>query len=258
MPFTVSHAAAVLPIRVRWLSTSALVIGAMAPDLPLFAPFLPYTTGETHTLSATLITNTPVGLILFVLWQGFFARPADWFAPSAIRSRLAPEHQPGLRVRLSSPHKVVGVLASLFIGGLTHQFLDWFTHAGTVVTDRFGVFHTEVVGMPLYYFLQMTLSVVGLVVLAAWAVKWFNEAAIYALERQPSRLGKIAARGTVLGGALAATALTGWTLVQAGVSSDSLMFAVSVAPVTAAALTSAVIAMVWHLTRQRATDTAVR
>ncbi len=216
MPFTVSHAAAALPIRGRWLSTSALVIGTVTPDVPLFVPLLPYTTDSTHTLFATFITNTVVGLALFVLWHGFFARPADWFAPSAIRARLAPAHQPGLRVRLSSPAKVAGVIASLVIGGLTHQFLDWFTHAGTPVTDRFALFSAQVAGMPLYYFLQISLSVVGLVMLAAWAVKWYNEAAIYPLERQPSRLGKIAARTTVLGGAVAATALAGWTVAAGG------------------------------------------
>ncbi|MEZ5185180.1 MAG: DUF4184 family protein [Candidatus Nanopelagicales bacterium] len=251
MPFTVSHAAAVLPIRVRWLSSSALVIGAMTPDLPLFAPFLPYTTDQTHTVFATLITNTVVGLALFVLWHGFFARPADWFAPSAIRWRLAPAQQPGLRVRLSSPEKVAGVVGSLVVGGLTHQFLDWFTHAGTVVTDRFDVFGAEAAGMPLYYFLQIALSVVGLVLLAARGVKWFNDAPTYSLDREPSILGKIAARATVLGGAVAATAFTAWTLVHAGVPSGSVVFAVSVAPVAAAVAMSSVIAMIWHLNEQR-------
>lgn len=252
MPFTVAHAAAVLPIRVRWLSTSALVIGAMTPDLPLFAPFLPYSTDVTHTLFAMLVTNTLIGLVLFVVWHGFFARPADWFAPSAVRSRLAPHQQPGLRMRLTSPQQVAGVVASLVIGGVTHQVLDWFTHAGTVVTDRFGVFYTEVAGMPLYYVLQFGLSVAGLVLLATWAVTWFTGAATYPLQRQPSRLGKIAARGTVLGGAATATLLTGWTLVQAGTSSDSVVFVVSVTPVAAAALASTVIAIIWHLSPQPA------
>ena len=248
MPFTVSHAAAALPIRGRWLSTSALVIGTVTPDVPLFLPLLPYTTDATHTLFATFVTNTVVGLALFVLWHGFFARPADWFAPSAVRSRLAPAHQPGLRVRLSSPQKFAGVIASLVIGGITHQVLDWFTHAGTPLTDRFAVFHTQVAGMPLHYFLQISLSVVGLVLLALWVVRWFRGAAIYPLERQPSMLGKIAARATVLGGAVAATVLAGWTVGQAG---GSVIFAVSVAPVAAAALVSTAIALIWHLKSPR-------
>lgn len=248
MPFTVSHAAAILPIRARWLSTSALVIGAMTPDLPLFAPFLPFTTEATHTVFATLVTNTAIGFVLFVIWHGFLARPADWFAPSAIRKRLTPVQQPGLRARLSSSGKV---LVLLMIGGLTHQILDWFTHAGTPVTDRFPVFYVDVAGMPLYFFLQIALSVVGLVLLAHWAVRWFAGAEVRTLQRQPSTLGKIAARGTVLGAAVGATGATAWGLYRVGSSSDTLVFAVSVTPVVAIAVASAVIAVLWHVNPRR-------
>jgi membrane-bound metal-dependent hydrolase YbcI (DUF457 family) len=247
MPFTVSHAAAILPIRARWLSTSALVIGAMTPDLPLFAPFLPYTTDATHTVFGTLVTNTAVGLVLFVIWHGFLARPADWFAPSAIRKRLTPAQQPGLRTRLSSWRRVAGVLTSLLLGGLTHQILDWFTHAGTPITDRFAVFEVDVAGMPLYYFLQIALSIVGLVLLANWAVRWFAAAPVRPLQRQPSTLGKVAARGTVLGAAVGATVATAWGLHRVGGSSDTLVFAVSVTPVVSIAVASGVIALLWHL-----------
>ena len=75
----------------------------MTPDLPLFAPFLPYTTDATHTVLGTFVTNILVGFVLFVVWHGFFARPADWFAPSAVRARLTVQQQPGLRRRLARP-----------------------------------------------------------------------------------------------------------------------------------------------------------
>lgn len=243
MPFTVSHAAAVLPFGSR-LSASALVIGTMTPDLPLFAPFLPYSVGATHTLFATFVVNVLVGLVLFVLWHGFFARPADWFAPSGIRARLAANQQPGLRRRLATPGQVAGVVLSLFLGGVTHQVLDWFTHAGTVVTDRFAVFHLTVLGMPFYFFLQVALSVVGLVVLAAWAVRWYLDAPVYPLTRQPSRLGKIAARATVVGSAALAVLAAGALVARTG---HSPVFVISVAPVVALALASTVIAAIWHL-----------
>ena len=251
VPFTVSHAAAILPIRARWLSTSALVIGAMTPDLPLFAPFLPYTTDATHTVFGTLVTNTAVGFAIFVIWHGFLARPADWFAPSAIRKRLTPAQQPGLRTRLSSWPRLAGVLVSLLLGGLTHQVLDWFTHGGTVVTDRFTVFQIDVAGMPLYYFLQIALSVVGLVLLVHWAVRWFAAAPVRTLQRQPSTLGKIAARATVSGAAVGATVATAWGLHRVGGSSETLVFAVSVTPVVAFVVASGVIAFLWHLNPPR-------
>lgn len=242
MPFTVSHAAAVLPVRARVLSSSALVIGAMAPDLPLFTPFLSVTTAQTHTLFATLVTNTVVGFALFVVWHGFLARPADWFAPSGIRTRLAPHQQPGLRARLATRAQVLGVVASLFLGGLTHQFLDWFTHAGTPVTDRVAVFHAQVAGLPLYYFLQIGTSVAGLLLIAAWALRWYRQAPVYPLLREPSPLGKIAARGTLVGGALIATVGTGRT-----VGGSDTLFAMSVASVMAAAVISVIIATFWYL-----------
>lgn len=249
MPFTVSHAAAILPIRASWVSTSALVIGAMAPDLPLFAPFLGFTTDQTHTVFGLLFLNLLVGFALFVIWHGFLARPADWFAPSRVRARLAPHQQPGLRVRLATPAKVLGVFASLLIGGATHQFLDLFTHAGTVVTGMTGFFHADVAGMPLHYFLQVLFSVIGLVVLAVWAVRWYRGAQTYPLQRQPSALGKIAARVTVVGGAVAATVFTAVAVVGSGAMADSAVFAVSVVPVMTLGFTSALIAAYWHMRR---------
>jgi hypothetical protein len=245
MPFTVSHAAAVLPLRARWLSSSALVIGATAPDLPLFVP-LPFSTHETHTLVAMLVGNTLVGLALFVLWHGFIARPTDWFAPSELRRRLAPHQQPGLRRRLATPGQWAGVVASLYVGGLTHQFLDLFTHPGTVLTDRYTVFHAEAAGVPLYFLLQVVSSVIGLVLLAVWATGWYRTAETYPLQRQPSALGKVAARMTVgaapvVGAWLAAAAVSG-----AGGDAATLLFEVSVAVVAAAGAAVLLLSATWH------------
>lgn len=244
MPFTVSHAAAVLPIRSRYLSASALVIGAMIPDLPLYLP-LPLATDVTHTASAAITINLVLGFAVFVVWHGFFARPADWFAPSAVRERLSPQQQPGLRRRLDSPAKVAGVLASLLIGQATHLFFDLFTHSGTLVTDNVAFFQTEVAGVPMPFVLQVGLSVVGLLMIAVWAVRWFRGSPIYPLHRQPSRLGKIAARGAVLGGAALALVLTG--VAAADASAKYAMVHMSIAAMVAAGLASVVVASVWHL-----------
>jgi hypothetical protein len=246
MPFTASHAAAVLPLRARWLSASALAIGAMAPDLPLFVP-LPVTEHETHTVAAMLLGNTVVGLVLFVLWHGFLARPADWFAPSAVRRRLAPQQQPGLRRRLATPGQWAGVVASLYIGGVTHQFLDLFTHPGTVVTDRFPVFHTALLGMPAYYLLQVVTSVLGLVLLTAWALRWFRDADTYQLERQPSVLGKLAARFTVVLAPVAGAVLAAHAVWTAGGDAATLVFEVSAAAVAASLAAVVALATGWHV-----------
>ena len=247
MPFTVSHAAAILPIRARWLSTSALVIGAMTPDLPLFAPFLPFTTEATHTVFATLVTNTAIGFVLFVIWHGFLARPADWFALSAIRKRLTPVQQPGLRARLSSSGKV---LVSLMIGGLTHQILDWFTtrERRSPTVSRCSTSTSQVC--------RCTSSCRSR---CPWSVSYFwrigqsvgSPGLRFARCSDSLQRWGRSLRGTVLGAAVGATGATAWGLYRVGSSSDTLVFAVSVTPVVAIAVASAVIAVLWHVNPRR-------
>ena len=243
MPFTVSHAAAVLPLG-RRLSASALVIGAMVPDLPLFVPV---DLGDTHSPAAMVTVNILAGLALFVLWHGFFARPVDWFAPSAVRRRLSPSQQPGLRRRLNSPRKLATIVLSLLIGQVTHLFFDLFTHPGTPVTERLAVFSAPVAGLPVYFWAQVALSVVGLLLLAAWALRWFRQAPTYPLQRQPSTLGKLAARGTVVG--VAALALVASASAMAGASPKYALFHISVATVVAGGAAAVAVASVWHLRR---------
>lgn len=243
VPFTASHAAAVLPFGSR-LSASALVIGAMIPDLPLF---LPYGYGDTHSPTAMLTVNLVAGLALFVLWHGFFARPVDWFAPTAIRERLSPAQQPGLRRRLDSPAKVAGVVVSLLIGQLTHLFLDLFTHPDTLVTNNMAALRATAFGVPAYYWLQLITSVIGLLLLAGWALHWMGTSPVYPLDRQPSALGKLAARGTVFGCAVVALIATATAL--SGASTKYALFHVSVATVVAGGLAAVVVAGIWHLRR---------
>jgi hypothetical protein len=206
---------------------------------------LPFATDTTHRVSAAITINLALGFALFVVWHGFFARPADWFAPSAIRERLSPEQQPGLRCRLNSPVKVLGVLVGLLLGQATHLFLDLFTHAGTVVTDNVAFFQTEVAGVSMPFLAQVALSVVGLLLIAVWATNWFQASLTYPLDRQPSRLGKVTARGTVLGGAVMALVFVGFAAVDA--SAKYVMVHMSIAAVVSAGLASVVVAGVWHL-----------
>ena len=64
MPFTISHAAVVLPfarLLVRWRLLSAFVIGAMVPDFGLFFPWRIHRF-ESHSTLALLTFCVPVGL----------------------------------------------------------------------------------------------------------------------------------------------------------------------------------------------------
>jgi len=69
MPFTLSHPAAVMPLRrIRFLEPLALVIGSMLPDVPYFLPgALANRFGETHTLRGSIVTDLPLGVLLLVI-----------------------------------------------------------------------------------------------------------------------------------------------------------------------------------------------
>ena len=65
MPFTASHAAAVLPLLRTPLPASALGIGGMAPDFPFFLPFGPGI--RTHTAAAIVTRDLLFGVPAWLL-----------------------------------------------------------------------------------------------------------------------------------------------------------------------------------------------
>jgi len=129
MPFTISHAAAVLPFA-RWLQRgnilSALVIGSMVPDFGYLLPWRP-TRVETHSASALLSFSLPVGLATY--W--FFQR----FIKTAVREVLP--DGPYRRSEVFAPVADFWSLGQWFMaavgvlgGAVSHLVWDAFTHEG--------------------------------------------------------------------------------------------------------------------------------
>jgi hypothetical protein len=80
VPFTASHAAAVLPFLRSPLPASALVIGSMAPDFPYY---LPWSTGwPTHTPLGVVTVDLAIGAVGWSLWHGVLAAPSLEHAPA--------------------------------------------------------------------------------------------------------------------------------------------------------------------------------
>jgi len=75
MPFTLSHVAAVLPLR-RLCGPdrfAALAIGSMTPDLPYFLPGLRESWPlPSHDLISLPLFCLPVGWLLWMLWRPFW------------------------------------------------------------------------------------------------------------------------------------------------------------------------------------------
>ena len=178
MPFTPSHAAAVLPFLRSPLPASALVIGSLTPDLPFYLPVeFPW---ATHTALAVVTTDLLLGIAAWAVWHGLLAEPALAAAPLSLRGRI-PGPAPGLGARLASASRVGWTLVALAVGAATHVAWDVFTHP-----RRWGPEHIPLLAqnwgpLPGYRWLQYGTSVVGGAVLLVWFLHWWR--------RTPSRPG---------------------------------------------------------------------
>jgi hypothetical protein len=169
MPFTISHAAAALPIGVlskSRLPLAALMIGTMSPDFAYFLP-LEYSRLETHGLVGLFSFCLPVGLAAWLFFVTVLERPTLAFLPDAWRTRIP-------RSVLTAREMVMAALA-IILGALTHLLWDGFTHSSTPLTESFPGLrdnYLDVAGLhiPVYFVLQIASSVFGLMVLGFWVL----------------------------------------------------------------------------------------
>ena len=176
VPFTISHAAAVLPLHrssKHQLPLTALMIGSMAPD---FGYFFSHEASRqlTHSLSGLFIFALPVGLFVWLFYVAILEKATITLLSDRWHTRFA--HTDAITTSL-----VARASIAIVLGAATHLLWDAFTHRGTFVTDAFPALLGPTPGigwMPIYHFLHGLSSVVGLVLLAAWA---------RALHRMPAR-----------------------------------------------------------------------
>lgn len=180
MPFTVSHAAAVLPLS-KWLGhrtpLSALIIGSLSPDFPYFLRLI--YGGYAHTLPGVFLVCLPLGLLCYGFFHIFCKRPATALLPESFSNRLAAS----VFDRPCWPnHSFLTVTVSLVIGAFTHIGWDAFTHVDTPITSRFTIFQAALFslsGQPfaVYKLLQHLSSIFGLLAIAYWLKHWMKATA---------------------------------------------------------------------------------
>ncbi|MCX5201906.1 DUF4184 family protein [Streptomyces sp. NBC_00237] len=189
MPFTLSHAAAVLP-GIRRDGTgrgpflaSALVAGSFAPDLTYFAAsVLPggMSYGSfTHSPWGIVTADVVCAALLVLLW--IRARePVVALLPRRWQGRVHAFVR-GTRWTSLTPSLAAKFVLSAVVGSLTHVGWDLFTHSGRLGTDLFPVLGRTVGGFPLYTYAQY-----GSSALAALGLCWFLVTALR--RQQPSSL----------------------------------------------------------------------
>jgi len=125
VPFTLVHPAAVLPLARSPLVPSALVAGAMAPDLTYYLP-LTWIDGDlnltlTHTWTSVLWVDPLIGLVLLGVFHLLLRRPLLALLPPAAAGRVPLE---GGGQRRRDPRVLAWVAVSLVLGSVTHLAWD--------------------------------------------------------------------------------------------------------------------------------------
>ena len=168
MPFTLSHAAAVLPLYAlskSRLPLSALVIGSLAPD---FAYFTPRDLGPaTHSIAGLFWFCWPAGLVAWLVFVRLLERPTIALLPDAWRAQVSPFDES------ITASVLARVSIALVLGAATHIVWDSFTHASPVVAAmpalRAVVLQINSSPVRVYDILQHLSTIVGFLVLAFWA-----------------------------------------------------------------------------------------
>lgn len=173
MPFTLSHAAAAVPLRRMKLVPSALVVGTFAPDLEYFARMSPGG-GYGHTLPGTFLLTLPLALLTLWLFHAFVKRPLVAMLPEGFQRRLSPHLG---RFDFLGATRFAWIFFSLLVGIITHLLWDSFTHRNTWLYQRWPLLQHKMTvlflgAVPLYKILQHLSTLVGIAVLAAWLAHW--------------------------------------------------------------------------------------
>ncbi|MFD9501690.1 DUF4184 family protein [Streptomyces sp. NPDC060035] len=179
MPFTLSHAAAVLPgIRRSGtgrgpLVASALVAGSFAPDMTYFAdtviPGAMEFGAVTHAVWGVFTVDVVIATVLVALWL-LLREPLVALIPAAWQGRVhtfvrGRRREPGAVPAL--PEAMWFVLSAA-IGAGTHVVWDAFTHHDRWGTELVPALGRSIGGFPVFQLVQYGSSAVALTVLA-----WF-------------------------------------------------------------------------------------
>jgi hypothetical protein len=90
MPFTFSHAAIVLPLRLlpkKWFSLTALVIGSLTPDFEYFIR-MKVQSNFSHTILGVFWFDLPFGILLAFLFHNIVRNSLFENLPLPLRSRF--------------------------------------------------------------------------------------------------------------------------------------------------------------------------
>ncbi len=126
MPFTLSHAVAVLPLKKihqKYRSMTGLVIGSMVPDFEYIIR-LKIKSIYSHTLSGIVSFDLPLGMILYLGYMALVKNTLIDHLTKLLYQRLYPYKSFEKKDKVP----ILVIVISILLGTCTHLLWDGFTH----------------------------------------------------------------------------------------------------------------------------------
>ena len=238
MPLTLSHPAAVLPLRRLGLPASVMVIASMVPDVPLFlgsSAGYSATHRWTGVVTIDLLLTGGVVAVWFVVMRDALVD----LAPDPVRLRVPPRARLDRRQLLLLP-------AAAVIGSATHVLWDAFTHPGRWGVRQVTWLQDDHAGLAGHAWAQYVSGVVGLAIVAAAVVAHLRSSAPTAVDL-PARRLPAASLPVVVGLAAAAGVVS--ALRTAPARLDLMAFNAVVDSLIVLALGLVALCLVWNARR---------
>ncbi|MBI3650006.1 MAG: DUF4184 family protein [Acidobacteria bacterium] len=193
MPFTLSHAAAVLPVAKKienYLPLSALLMGSFSPDFRYFFPDI-QTRTFSHSIEGLFLFCLPLGLLALLVFHYLVKESVVQLLPERVLQRLEART---LQFAFLPPRRLGWICLAILVGAFTHIVWDSFTHEHGWSVERWAILRQTVLRFSthevrLYKILQHLSSLIGLGVVGYWSMQW--------VQNQPPR--KAAVKGFLSG-----------------------------------------------------------
>jgi hypothetical protein len=175
MPFTLSHAAAALPLRRFRPIWPALIVGTFAPDLQYFVSISDESRSG-HRFPDILLLTVPLALIALWLFEYIVKGPAIELLPTGFQCRLRDKAAP---LPFAGWWQFSRIVFWVAIGIVTHIGWDQFTHSHTWLSDHWALLRT-LVTVPYFqtisvaHLLQQVSTIFGMAVLGVWVLAWYR------------------------------------------------------------------------------------
>ncbi len=176
MPFTLAHAAVVVPMRRLNLIWSAVIVGTFAPDIEYFLR-IPDPYRASHEFAGVITFTLPLAVISLYTFHRVLKMPLLELAPDGLRQRLFP-------CATSFTHggwrNLPAIIFCLSLGIATHLIWDSFTHRDTWASRRWEWLAQPCcllgysTSIPNYDVLQYVSSVLGCAILLGWFLHWYR------------------------------------------------------------------------------------